>query len=582
MNEAAWFDDPPLRSREVVVERGVPCRMRDGTVLLADVYRPCDGGPCPVLLLRHPYDRTHAEMFSYLHPSWYARRGFVVVVQDCRGRWSSGGEWYPFRHEEEDGADTVAWAAGLPGSDGRVAMYGFSYAGSTQLLAAASQPRGLAAIMPAMTSADFHDGWTYRGGALQHAFTRSWAIFLAQDTAARAKQYDLEVELARTMRGVREEYWSPLGGGILARDGVAPYYLDWLRHEARDGYWQQWSIRTRHQRIAVPALHIGGWYDVFLGGTLENFTALRAGAATDEARRGQRLVIGPWFHNPWHPLVGAVDLGDSARSRIDALQIRWLDAILRGEPNGLADEPPVALFVLGDDRWRSEDAWPPPGMYPLELFLSSSGRANSSNGDGALVRAVPSEEPPDVFVYNPRDPVPSVGGHSCCNDQIAPMGSFDQRALEVRMDVLVYTGEPLERDLLVIGPVSASIFAASSACDTDFTAKLVDVHPDGRALNVCEGIVRARFRDSLEVAVPIEPDRVYAYTIDLGATAIRFRRGHRIRLEVSSSSFPSFDRNPNAFVPIVDAGPADWVVATQTVFHDGARPSRLVLPVLPA
>lgn len=571
------WTDPAPRAHEVEVERDVAARMRDGAVLLADVYRPACPPPWPVLLMRLPYDKAQAEVYAYSHPSWYARAGYLVVVQDCRGRWASEGEWYPFRDEAADGFDTVAWAAALPGSSGQVAMYGFSYAGATQLLAAGERPPALAAIAPAMTAADYYDQWTYRGGALQHAFTRFWALSLARDTARRRGDLDLEERLAAALRRACEEYWAPPAAApLLVESGVAPYYRDWIAHDTADDYWHQWSIRSRPQSIAVPALYVGGWYDVFLEGTLDSFGALGPG---NSARPEQRLVVGPWFHSPWHQHAGGFDFGAAAGSAVDALHVLWLDRHLRGERNQLDDEPPVALFVMGENRWRFESSWPVAGIRAQTFFLRSGGRANSLAGNGWLALERPDEEPPDVFVYDPRNPVLSLGGHSCCNDMLAPMGPADQRPAEVRNDVLVYTSAVLSADVVVIGTVELTLFAASTAVDTDFTAKLVDVHPDGRAVNIADGIVRARFRDSLAAPSLLQRDRVTEYRIRVGSTANRFASGHRIRLEVSSSNFPAFDRNSNSGKPLIEAGPADWVVATQTVFHDHRYPSRLTLPV---
>jgi putative CocE/NonD family hydrolase len=582
MNGELPWHDPPVRCREVEVERDVAARMRDGTVLLADVYRPIGLGACPVLLMRLPYNKTHAETFTYAHPSWYARYGYQVVVQDCRGRWASEGEWCPYRHEATDGADTIAWAAALPGSTGQVGTYGFSYAGAAQLLAALESPPALAALMPAMASSGFYDHWTYRGGALQYAFVHSWALLLAHDTARRRRDQALCAQLAAALRNMREHAWArPYDPPLLGHRGIAAYYFDWLGHDCDDAYWQQWAIRGRYDQIRTPALHIAGWYDVFLEGALENFAGLREHAATADARQHQKLVVGPWYHNPWHQRPGALDFGSAARSGIDALQVLWLDRHLRGERNQLADESPVALFVMGENRWRFAAAWPPSEARPETLFLRSNGRANSLNGTGRLTVAGPADdELPDVYVYDPADPVPSLGGHSCCADELSPMGAADQRAAEVRMDVLVYTSEILTDDLLVIGTVDAVLYAASTAVDTDFTAKLVDVHPDGRAINVADGVVRARFRESLAAPRPIEPNRIYEYRIRIGSTAMRFAAGHRVRLEISSSNFPALDRNSNTGKRLCEVGPTDGVLATQTVFHDARYPSRMILPVI--
>jgi uncharacterized protein len=575
------WQDLPARFREVEVERDVPSRMRDGTILYADVYRPKGEGPWPVLLMRHPYDKTQAENLSYAQPTWYARYGYLVVVQDCRGRCQSEGEWYPFKHEESDGYDTVIWAAGLTGSNGKVGMYGFSYAGATQLWSAIHQPPGLTALMPALTGSDYYEGWTYRGGALHHAFTQSWSIFLAQDTAHRRQDYALEGTLASAMGNAWANYWiPPQYFPFLNQEDIAPYYYDWLQHDTYHNYWKQWSIRSRYEQIKLPALHIGGWYDIFLEGTLENFVGLRAQAGSENARQNQKLVVGPWFHMPWYQQVGSLDFGDDARNCVDALQLLWLDKHLRGESNSLDEEPPVALFVMGENKWRFEPEWPLSHAQATRFFLHSQGRANSLNGNGWLSLEAPGEELPDIFTYDPRNPVMSIGGHSCCIDTLTPMGAFDQRPQEYRNEVLVYTSEVLIEDVTVIGTVEVTLYAASTAVDTDFTAKLVDVHPDGRAINIGEGIIRARFRDSMAQAALIEPGQVYEYKILVGSTANVFKAGHRLRVEISSSNFPTFDRNSNSGKRTVESSPADWFVATQTIFHDSRYPSHIVLPIV--
>ncbi len=569
--------------QRVHVARDVPARMRDGVILYADVYRPEGKGPFPVLLMRTPYDKTQALTSVYGHPTWYARRGYLTVVQDVRGRWRSEGEWYPFAHEAEDGYDTVEWAARLPGSNGRVGMYGLSYAGATQLLAAVEDPPHLTCIVPAITASEYYEGWTYRGGALQQAFVTWWAIFLAEDTARRRGLAGLEAELqAAAGSAGRLCAELPLERfELLRREGIAPWFFDWLAHPTRDEYWERWSIERRHSRIRVPALHVAGWYDTFLDGSIRNFVGLRANAASAPARAGQRLVIGPWHHVSWGPIVSGWCFGDAARNPIDELQLRWFDYWLEDIDRGVSEEAPVRIFVMGENRWRGEADWPPPRAAFTDFYFHSGGAANSINGDGALRREPPGDEEPDVFVYDPASPVPSLGGRSCCRYQVVPMGPADQWPAEILKAVLVYTTGPLDADLEVTGPVSAVLFAATTARDTDWTVKLVDVHPDGRAINVADGILRARYRESLSDPAPVEPGRVYEYRIELGATSMLFMAGHRIRVEVSSSNFPCYDRNLNTGGPLGTEGIADRVVATQTVFHDASRPSRVRLPVVP-
>ena len=568
---------------KVSVTPDVPVRMRDGPTLYADVYTPDGDGPFPVLLMRTPYNKTAAQDTVYAHPLWYARRGYIVVIQDVRGRWSSEGEWYPFAHEAEDGYDTVEWAARLPKSTGRVGMYGLSYVGATQMLAAVAAPPHLACIAPGMTSSEYYDGWTYRGGAYHLAFTESWTVMLATDTARRRELRQLEADLYAAFNPGGLAFGTlPLKHyDLLRREDIAPYFFDWLNHPARDEYWERWSIQRRHAKVRVPAFHVAGWYDIFLDGSIRNYVGLRDHAPDDRARSGQRILLTPWHHVPWAPLVSGWDFGDEARSEINDWLLRWFDHWLKGVENGVPDDPPVRIFVMGENRWRDEHEWPLRRAETVEFFLHSQGTANSLNGDGTLSRQRGVEEEPDIFIYDPRSPAMSFGGRSCCRYTISPMGPADQRPAEIHNGVLVYTSPPLQQDLEVTGSVSAVLYAATTARDTDWTVKLVDVYEDGRAINVADGILRARYRDSLSSPKLLAQDEICEYRVDLGSTSNLFRAGHRIRVEVSSSNFPCFDRNLNTGNALGDEWITDCVVATQTVFHDRNRPSRIVLPVVP-
>ena len=554
---------------EVTVERDVPCRLRDGVTLYADVYRPAESGPHPVLLMRTPYGKTGTQAdVGYAHATWYARQGYVVAVQDCRGRFASEGTFYPFLYEAADGYEAVEWAARLPGGNGKVAMYGFSYVGATQLLAATLRPPSLVTICPGFTSSQYYEGWTYNGGAFALAFAASWALGLAYDTARRAGDEATLDEIGGAYAGLQGVYGAlPLREQtVLARH--APYYLDWLEHSAYDDYWRRWSIDEDYSRIEVPALHVAGWWDVFLSGSVANFTGLHAlgGAA-------QKLLVGPWYHCPWTPL----DPSGPSGYVIDEWQLRWLDHFMKGRETGVLDAP-ATVWVEGEG-WRDLDGWPPSPSRPVDWFLHSGGRANSAFGDGALSPEPPSDEPADVFVYDPSFPAPSRGGHSCCIEDVAPMGPAAQNATEALGTVLVYTSAPLARDLVLVGDASVTLHAASSARDTDFTARLCAVAPDGRSTNLQEGIVRARFRDSLAEAKPPRPGEVYEYRIALGPLGVRIAAGHRLRLDVSSSDFPQWDRNLNTGGALGAEGASAAVTATQVVLHDRARPSRLTVPV---
>jgi len=567
----------------VTVERDVPAAMRDGTVLRADVYRPAeqplDG--VPVLLARSPYDkRVNVSTFGNTHPAWYASHGYMVVVQDSRGRYTSEGDFYPFAHEMDDGYDTVEWAATLPGSNGDVGMFGFSYVGATQLLAAVTGPPSLRAIAPGFTASQYYDGWTYNGGALSAAFVCYWANLLALGSAVRAEDRAAVDALGASLGAAEGWFWSlPLSEFPPLQGGYAPYFYDWVEHCTYDDYWKQWSIDSDYSRIDVPALHFGGWWDVFLSGTVKNFTGLRAGAGTEAARGAQKLLVGPWTHMPWTPVSRCGGDGPST-NEIDDWQLRWFDHTLKGIDTGVLDSP-VTVYTL-DGGWRDLDGWPPSDSAAEDWYIHSGGRANSKFGDGTLDRVPAAAEPPDIFVYDPGVPIPSMGGHSCCFDTITPMGPADQHQAEVSRMILVYTSEPLADDIELLGDVSVTLHAASTATDTDFTARLCVVDPDGRSVNLQEGILRARYRHSLSEPEPLVPGEVYELHIDLGPVGAHVPAGSRLRLDVSSSDFPQWDRNLNTGgTPLQDSALVA-APATQTVLHDPDHPTRITLPVRPS
>jgi hypothetical protein len=567
----------------VVLERNLPARMRDGVVLRADVWRPKARGPFPVLLMRTPYENNPGGLKHYAHPSWYASHGYVVVSQDCRGRSRSGGEFTPFVNEVADGADTLEWVATLPGTTGKVGMYGASYPGSTQLQAAIGNPTGVTCICPAITNDGFFDGWIYEGGALHLAFASYWSMLLASDTARRRGRLDVmqAIERAKAEPGRWYTYMPLREFPPLRNSGATPYFFDWLSHPTHDEYWKATSIAALHHRIRVPGLHIGSWYDIFLGGTLRNYAGINTLGGAG-ARGHQRVLIAPWAHQPISRLAGDVDFGESAVSRVvDDLQLRFFDWLLRGEDDGISSEKPVRVFVMGENAWRDEAEWPLARAVYKHFYFHSDGRAQTFSGDGTLSTMPPAAERYDTYVYDPRSPSASRGGHSCCWEKYTPMGPFDQRPAERWTDTLCYTSEPLTDAVEVTGPVSVTLWATTDAVDTDWVARLIDVHPDGTAINLTEGIIRASFRDGLEERRLLERDRVYKYRIDLRSTSNVFGPGHRIRVDVASSSFPHWDRNPNTGQPPFEATLADLQIATQTVFHDRARPSHITLPLIP-
>ncbi len=560
---------------DVTLERDRPATMRDGTILRADVYRPRGPGPYPVLLQRTPYNKMFAQTCVYQHPAWYARHVYVVVVQDVRGRFASDGRFDPYRHEAEDGADTIAWAASLEAVTGRVGTFGCSYAGANQLLAAGQAPPALACSVVGCAGDDFYDGWTYRGGALQLGFVISWILqaLAGPDAAKRGDRQSFD-RVRALAADIPSAYRRPLADWIASGD-LPAYLTDWIMHDTRDSFWQALAPSRAFPGIRVPCLHVSGWYDIFLQGTLANYHALQQASVGDAARQ-HAMIIGPWQHVPWARINGAVDYGPDGDNLIDALQLAWFDRWLKDRTPD-RNAAPVRYFLMGANAWAEADAWPPKGARTCELFLRSTGRAVSLSGDGALSSEAPAEEPPDIFVYDPGNPVPSRGGASCCCADVAPVGAFDQQSIEIRNDVLVYTSAPLASACDVVGPVELVLHAATDGPDTDWTAKLVDVHPDGRAINVCDGIIRARYRDSLSEPALLEPGIAYEYRIHLGATATRFSRGHCIRLEISSSNFPTYDVNFNTGCRGCDADPWTMRLATQMVLHDGAHASRLVL-----
>jgi putative CocE/NonD family hydrolase len=565
----------------VKIERDVKVKMRDGVVLRGDIFRPDADGKFPVLLQRTPYRRS-VWGYDVNFAQHAAARGYVVFLQDVRGRYTSDGEWYPFIHEAEDGYDTIEWVAAQPYSDGKVGMFGGSYVGATQMLAAVAHPPHLAGICPVVTASNYHDGWTYQGGAFEQWFDESWTSGLAQDTILhQVERMPSSAEAVNVLPLTNYPIYNvnPSDAVNVTASVVAPYFLDWLAHTNYDDYWKRLSIEEHFPDIRVPALHVGAWYDIFLGGTLRNYAGLKKNAATESARKGQRLLVIIGGHAGGGRKIGELDFGPEAvKNEEEDITLAWYDYLFKGMKNSFATSKPVKIFVMGTNQWREEDDWPLARAQATKYFLHSEGAANSMKGAGLLSTSAPDKESADRYTYDPADPAPTVGGPLCCDgDHLAP-GPRDQRKVEDRKDVLVYSTAALEHDVEVTGPVRLDFFASSSAVDTDFTAKLVDVYPDGTAINLTEGILRARYRDSQEKATLLTPGQVYPLSIDLWATSNVFGTGHRIRLEVSSSNFPRFDRNLNTGEPAASSD--KMVPATNTIVHDREHPSALILPVV--
>ncbi len=575
----------------VKVDQDLPLTLSDGTTLYADVFRPDQPCKFPALLQRTPYDKSAImNRASTLEAVRGAAAGYAVVIQDVRGRYTSDGAFDCFFNEIDDGYQSVEWVASQPWCNGKVGMYGVSYVGATQWLAAKAKPPSLVAIAPGVTASDYHEGWAWQGGAFELGFNLSWSYgaLAAGNWAHLVKELGAPPLTLDQLIAAKDDMNTGFGHLPMKdlpdlQGGIAPYYYDWLAHPEYGDYWKKVSIEESHHEINVPAFNFGGWYDIFLGGTIRNYFRMREMGATDAARKGQRLLIGPWVHGGLPLNVsGEYNFGtraNAAAQDLGGMVLRYYDHWLKGEDNGVADEKPVYIFVMGENVWRHEDEWPLSRAQNTGFFLRSGGKANTLNGNGVLSMDSPSAEPPDTFLYNPLDPAPTVGGPLCCDPAFMASGVYDQRSVEARSDVLVYSTPPLERDTEVTGPVTLTLYASSSAIDTDFTAKLVDVAANGYARNLTEGIIRARHRNPRQPAEFIQPGQVYKYTVDLWATSNLFKKGHQIRLEVSSSNFPRFDRNTNNGLPIGSA--ADFIPALQTVFHTSEYPSHLTLPLVP-
>jgi putative CocE/NonD family hydrolase len=559
----------------VLVELDVPARMRDGTVVRSDVYRPAGPGRYPVLLGRTTYGKR--DWGRWIEPERTAAAGYAVVVNDMRGQFASDGELDPFRHDVADGFDVVEWCAAQPWSNGRVGMYGSSACGFSQLQAAAARPPHLRAIAPMQTWTAFGRGCVYDPGGAFSMYTQEWALIIAAgDPARRIGTGPEATERHQAIAEARHAIGSlharlPIGELAPLPRELAPWYDAWLEQPDHDGWWADRDVTAALPGLALPGLHLVGWYDRFCRSTVANYVAMAAAGAP------QKLVIGPWPHGvPVNVASGDRHVGPRGWVDARALVLRWYDRWLRDEPNSIEDEPPVRLYVLGQDAWRDVAAWPLPGTVPKPYYLRSGGAANSRSGDGVLSPAVPAaDEPADRYVYDPADPTPSVPGRLA-----RPFGSVDQGPIEDRPDVLVFSTPPLQADVDVIGPVEARLFAATSAVDTDWLVKLVDVAPDGRVDRLCEGMIRARYRESQAAPRLLEPDRVHEYRIDLGPIGNRFRAGHQIRVEVASASFPQFDRNMNTGG--VARTETSGIPAVQTILHDAEHPSHVVLPIVPA
>jgi hypothetical protein len=554
----------------VRLERGVQCHLTDGTALVSDHYYPAGEGPWPTLLMRQPYGRDIASTVVYAHPVWFARHGYHVVIQDVRGRGGSEGVFYPFRHEGRDGAETIAWLRTHAACNGRIGMYGFSYQGTTQFLAAAEQPEGLQCIAPHMSAADLYHGWFYHHGVLRLSSSLGWGVQMLREDARRLGLREASDRLEAAWANIRAQATQVTytGHPAIADPELPGYVRDWFAHREPGEYWSSLDISTRLDRILVPALHISGWFDTYLEGSIAGYLALRNHAGSALARDNQYLIAGPWVHIPWGDRVGDVNLGETANLNTDAILLRWFDRWLK-DSSSFTSEPRIRYFALGPNDWRAAAEWPSAAAYPL--YLRSDGNANSRKGDGALAATPPpNEEPRDVFVYDPEVPVPAPGGPQALS------GPFDQASIEMGNNLLVYTSAPILREMEIFGHPRITLFAATSAANADFTAKLVRVTPTGRAEFLSIGIARSAwlFCDEGYAA-----DRIHAWEFTLEPVSFVLSPGECLRLEIASSAFPLYDRNPSTAVPPQDADNWSWARSTQQALHSAAHPSAIYLPV---
>jgi putative CocE/NonD family hydrolase len=571
------------KTYEVDVRTEVMIPMRDGVELSANIFLPKAEGKYPVILIRSPYGKGDAKYGDGL---FYAGRGYVVVSQDCRGKGTSQGVWEPFANERNDGKDTQKWLLEQPWCNGSIGAAGGSYVGFTQWISAPNAGDHLKAMFPVVPLVDTYGDGVYIDGALNLALMMGWGSLVAikpgeQVTMFTWKQQDWD-KAFRTL---------PLDEWDRAIGRKVQYLRDWVAHPHFDEYWAARSVRNQWRDITVPICAVDGWYDIFSRSVFEHINAVTKMSRSQEARENQHLIMGPWGHGiSQDGKVGELNFGRESVINLRELQTKWFDYWLKGDKTGADTWPAFRIFVMGRNQWRDEQQWPLERTKYTPYYFHGEGSANTADGDGKLTTAKPEAESVDEFVYDPNDPVPTAGG---CNLVGCPAGPHDQSQVEKRNDVLVFTSEALENELEVTGPVKVILYAASTAKDTDWTAKLLDVYPDGRPFNLCDGILRAscgagillayQGRDALATSKSepslIQPGRIYRYEIDVWVTSNAFLPGHKIRVEVSSSNFPRFDRNLNTGEPFGTG--TRFIKATQTIYHDKEHPSHILLPVIP-
>ena len=536
-----------------VKKESLSLKTRDGVRLDADIYRPQSAESFPILLMRQPYGRKIASTVVYAHPIWYASQGYIVVIQDVRGRGTSQGEFDLFANEIEDGLDTINWVSQLPGSTGNVGMYGFSYQGMTQLYVAAKQPEALKVICPAMVAYDLYEDWGYENGAFCLQTNLGWAIQLAAETAKLKGDNTAFQNLYTASRNFPLSDPIPANPDVLKTFAADSFYHDWLNHPLPDDYWTNLSPKSFIDQLALPMLHIGGWFDPYLRGTLSLYKAMMTRSPCL-----QHLIIGPWGHLPWSRKVGSLDYTKTANSFIDQLQIQWFDHFLKGSKEYPLTSSPVTLFEMGSNQWKTFDKFPI--NQPKSYYLFSQGLAILREDDGQLIDEASQTTVTDIIVHDPWRPVPSLGGHAAI-----PSGSFERSSLDCRSDVLTYTTKPLDHDLLVIGDSFLEIYCTADVISFDLSAILSEVFPDGKVYNFTQGYIRVD-HDKLPLQIPLQ------------TTCKKVAKGNCLRLSLSGACFPAYALNTGTGKLPKDEKLIEAQTITLTIISQEDKPSYLLLP----
>ncbi|HEY9863510.1 MAG TPA: CocE/NonD family hydrolase [Candidatus Obscuribacterales bacterium] len=546
----------------MIIQETASLITRDGIRLDADIYRPDTEEKLPVLLMRQPYGRAIASTVVYAHPKWYAQQGYIVVIQDVRGRGTSQGKFKLFTHEIEDGLDTINWVANFPHSNGRVGMYGFSYQGLTQVYAASNRPKALKTICPAMMSHDLYGDWAYEGGAFCLFANLGWAMQISAETARLKHNKTAYNSLYQASRNLPFFDAIPASPEVLKLHDPDSFYHEWLAHDQPDKYWE--TLSPKLDNLDLPMLHIGGWFDTYLRGTIHFYQEM-----VKRSHASQYLIIGPWAHLPWGRKVGSVNYGLTASSLIDSLQIQWFDTFLKGKENSIFNQNQVCLFEMGSQVWRQFKQWPssPSQIY----FLSTNGLASLREDAGILTLNCPKNSQEDVFVHDPWRPVPALGGHA-----IYPTGSFDRSSLDCRTDIVTYTSEPLSQDLYLAGDLTVEIYCSADTPSFDLSAVLSEVKSDGSVYNFSQGYrkIHNNYNTNNDF---IQHKNINCYPIKLQPTCIKIPQNHCLRLSISGACFPAYTVNSGTQKPLNQTHLIDNQIITLTIYTGGNFPSKIIL-----